>query len=53
MISRFNFDNVLDGFYIAPEFMDKLVVHITKNYMDLPNIKVERSNHWLTNFNSM
>ncbi|KAG9160779.1 hypothetical protein Leryth_008621 [Lithospermum erythrorhizon] len=29
-----------DGFYIAPAFMDKLIVHITKNYMTLPNIKV-------------
>ncbi|XP_062092638.1 ribulose bisphosphate carboxylase/oxygenase activase, chloroplastic isoform X1 [Humulus lupulus] len=33
-------DNNMDGFYIAPAFMDKLVVHITKNYMTLPNIKV-------------
>ncbi|XP_057953114.1 ribulose bisphosphate carboxylase/oxygenase activase, chloroplastic-like [Malania oleifera] len=33
-------DNNMDGFYIAPSFMDKLVVHITKNYMTLPNIKV-------------
>ncbi|XP_015956533.1 ribulose bisphosphate carboxylase/oxygenase activase, chloroplastic [Arachis duranensis] len=33
-------DNMLDGFYIAPAFMDKLVVHITKNFMTLPNIKV-------------
>ncbi|MQL20638.1 hypothetical protein EI008_27090, partial [Escherichia coli] len=30
----------MDGFYIAPAFMDKLVVHITKNFMTLPNIKV-------------
>lgn len=30
----------MNGFYIAPAFMDKLVVHITKNYMTLPNIKV-------------
>lgn len=30
----------MDGFYIAPAFMDKLVVHITKNFMSLPNIKV-------------
>lgn len=29
----------MDGFYIAPAFMDKLVVHITKNFMTLPNIK--------------
>nr|WP_235691511.1 ribulose bisphosphate carboxylase/oxygenase activase [Campylobacter coli] len=33
-------DNMKDGFYIAPAFMDKLVVHITKNFMTLPNIKV-------------
>ncbi|XVF75293.1 hypothetical protein PTKIN_Ptkin13bG0175600 [Pterospermum kingtungense] len=32
--------NNMDGFYIAPAFMDKLVVHITKNFMTLPNIKV-------------
>ena len=30
----------MDGFYIAPAFMDKLVVHISKNFMSLPNIKV-------------
>lgn len=30
----------MDGFYIAPAFMDKLVVHITKNFLTLPNIKV-------------
>ncbi|XP_070665856.1 ribulose bisphosphate carboxylase/oxygenase activase, chloroplastic-like isoform X7 [Malus domestica] len=33
-------DNMMDGFYIAPDFMDKLVVHITKNFLNLPNIKV-------------
>ncbi|GAB4831831.1 hypothetical protein Ancab_005845 [Ancistrocladus abbreviatus] len=33
-------DNNMDGFYIAPAFMDKLVVHISKNFMSLPNIKV-------------
>lgn len=33
-------DNSMDGFYIAPAFMDKVVVHITKNFMTLPNIKV-------------
>ncbi|XP_050229163.1 ribulose bisphosphate carboxylase/oxygenase activase, chloroplastic-like [Mercurialis annua] len=35
-----NFDNVVDGLYIAPAFMDKIVVHITKNFLNLPNIKV-------------
>lgn len=28
------------SFYIAPRFLDKLAVHITKNYLDLPNVKV-------------
>ena len=37
---RYNLDNMVDGFYIAPEFMDRLVVHITKNFVTLPNIKV-------------
>ncbi|XP_073009778.1 ribulose bisphosphate carboxylase/oxygenase activase, chloroplastic isoform X1 [Typha latifolia] len=39
-LRQYNLDNSMDGFYIAPAFMDKLVVHITKNFMTLPNIKV-------------
>ncbi|KAF3968421.1 hypothetical protein CMV_007687 [Castanea mollissima] len=39
-LRQYNLDNSMDGFYIAPAFMDKLVVHITKNFMSLPNIKV-------------
>ncbi|KAK8561756.1 hypothetical protein V6N13_149091 [Hibiscus sabdariffa] len=39
-LRTFNFDNTIDGFYIAPGFMDKVVVHITKNFLNLPNIKV-------------
>ncbi|KAA3478288.1 ribulose bisphosphate carboxylase/oxygenase activase, chloroplastic [Gossypium australe] len=39
-LKTYNLDNNMDGFYIAPAFMDKLVVHITKNFMSLPNIKV-------------
>ncbi|KAK8487215.1 hypothetical protein V6N13_062702 [Hibiscus sabdariffa] len=39
-LREYNLDNNMDGFYIAPAFMDKLVVHITKNFMTLPNIKV-------------
>ncbi|PKU68914.1 ribulose bisphosphate carboxylase/oxygenase activase, chloroplastic isoform X2 [Dendrobium catenatum] len=39
-LRTYNLDNTVDGFYIAPAFMDKLVVHITKNFMTLPNIKV-------------
>ncbi|KHN20913.1 Ribulose bisphosphate carboxylase/oxygenase activase 1, chloroplastic [Glycine soja] len=38
-LKQYNLDNNMDGFYIAPAFMDKLVVHITKNFMTLPNIK--------------
>ena len=38
---RYNLDNSMDGFYIAKAFMDKLVVHITKNFMTLPNIKAK------------
>nr|GMC99636.1 ribulose bisphosphate carboxylase/oxygenase activase, chloroplastic-like [Ipomoea batatas] len=39
-LREYNIDNTLDGFYIAPAFMDKLVVHITKNFLKLPNIKI-------------
>ncbi|XP_020233957.1 ribulose bisphosphate carboxylase/oxygenase activase, chloroplastic [Cajanus cajan] len=39
-LKQYNLDNNMDGFYIAPAFMDKLVVHITKNFMTLPNIKI-------------
>ncbi|UBF28781.1 ribulose bisphosphate carboxylase small subunit [Kovacikia minuta CCNUW1] len=28
------------GYYISPRFLDKLSVHITKNYLNLPNVKV-------------
>jgi ATP-dependent 26S proteasome regulatory subunit len=27
-------------YYIAPAFLDKLAVHITKNFLDLPGVKV-------------
>jgi len=31
----------IDGdYYISPEFLDKFTVHIVKNYIDLPKIKV-------------
>nr|AHA84144.1 ribulose bisphosphate carboxylase/oxygenase activase [Phaseolus vulgaris] len=39
-LRQYDFDNMKDGFYIAPAFLDKLVVHIAKNFMTLPNIKV-------------
>jgi ribulose bisphosphate carboxylase small subunit len=28
------------SFYIAPRFLEKLAVHITKNFLDLPNVRV-------------
>ena len=37
---RYQFDNSMNGCYIAPAFMDKLLVHIAKNFINLPNIKV-------------
>ena len=29
-----------EGYYISEEFLDKMTVHIAKNFMDLPKIKV-------------
>ncbi len=28
------------GYYISPRFLDKLAIHITKNFMDLPEVRV-------------
>ncbi len=28
------------GYYISPRFLDKLAVHITKNFLDIPGIRV-------------
>ncbi|KAK6120336.1 hypothetical protein DH2020_046027 [Rehmannia glutinosa] len=39
-LRQYEFDNNMNGYYIAPAFMDKLVIHIAKNFMNLPNIKV-------------
>lgn len=44
---RYQFDNDMNGCYIAPAFMDKLLVHIAKNFMNLPNIKVSSCSHRL------
>ena len=38
--ARRDFNNIEDGFYISPEFLDKMAIHITKNFMDLPKVKV-------------
>eukprot|EP01026_Neomeris_dumetosa_P081916 TRINITY_DN928_c1_g1_i1.p2 TRINITY_DN928_c1_g1~~TRINITY_DN928_c1_g1_i1.p2 ORF type:complete len:444 (-),score=72.81 TRINITY_DN928_c1_g1_i1:577-1908(-) len=32
--------NIADGFYISPSFMDKMTIHIAKNFLDIPKIKV-------------
>ena len=32
--------NIEDGFYISKAFLDKFTLHIAKNFMDLPKIKV-------------
>jgi len=34
------FNNIEEGFYISPAFLDKLTIHIAKNFMELPKIKV-------------
>ncbi|KAL9249612.1 Ribulose bisphosphate carboxylase/oxygenase activase 2, chloroplastic-like protein [Drosera capensis] len=39
-LRQYDFDNTMDGLYIAPAFMDKIIVHISKNFMSLPNIKI-------------
>ena len=33
-------DNIEDGFYISPAFLDKLSIHVAKNFLELPKIKV-------------
>ena len=38
--ARRTLSNIEDGFYIAPAFLDKLSIHIAKNFLDLPKIKV-------------
>lgn len=37
---RYNFDNISDGFYIVLVFMDKLVIYVVKNFMNLLGIKI-------------
>ena len=33
-------NNIEEGYYISPAFLDKLSIHIAKNFLDLPKIKV-------------
>jgi len=36
-----NLDNIdADGFYISKSFLDKVTLHVAKNFMKLPKIKV-------------
>ena len=39
-MARTSFNNIEDGYYISPAFLDKMTVHIAKNFMDLPKVKV-------------
>merc|ERR1711985_98238 len=38
--SKRTYSNVEEGFYISPEFLDKMTIHIAKNFMELPKIKI-------------
>eukprot|EP00884_Botryococcus_braunii_P007546 jgi/Botrbrau1/16793/Bobra.150_2s0022.1 len=33
-------NNIEEGYYISPAFLDKITIHIAKNFLDLPKIKV-------------
>jgi hypothetical protein len=35
-----SFGNIEDGYYISPAFLDKLAIHVAKNFLELPKIKV-------------
>jgi hypothetical protein len=35
-----SFNNIEDGFYISVAFLDKISIHMAKNFLDLPKIKV-------------
>merc|ERR1719353_1270619 len=35
-----NLSNIEDGYYISPEFLDKFCIHVAKNFLKLPKIKV-------------
>ena len=37
-------NNIEDGFYISPAFLDKISIHVAKNFLDLPKIKVTWQN---------
>ena len=35
-----NLNNIEEGYYISPGFLDKISIHVAKNFLDLPKIKV-------------
>jgi hypothetical protein len=35
-----SFNNIEDGFYISVAFLDKMAIHVAKNFLELPKIKV-------------
>merc|ERR1719313_2231605 len=35
-----SYSTISQGYYISPAFLDKLTVHVAKNFMELPKIKV-------------
>ena len=35
-----SFNNIEDGYYISVAFLDKISIHVAKNFLDLPKIKV-------------
>eukprot|EP00798_Chlamydomonas_sp_ICE-L_P031358 gene31358-6514_t len=38
--ARKTFNNIEEGYYISVDFLDKMAIHVAKNFMDLPKIKV-------------
>lgn len=40
LTERCIFPLIAMSYYLAPHFLDKLSIHITKNYLDLPGVKV-------------
>ena len=46
-LTSYGLDNTMDGYYIAPSFMDNLIVHISNNFMNFPNIKVRDVLHFV------
>jgi hypothetical protein len=39
-VGKRQFINMDEGFYISPAFLDKMTVHIAKNFLSLPKLKI-------------